>query len=476
MFKVYLILLLFSISLFAKSFALIVGIDRYIYHDKIEFKNLHGCVNDANAFRDILLKSGVDSKNIKLLTNTDATKANIINSLKEIESKISKGDRFYYYHSGHGTKPKDILPSEYSGGFIVPSDFNNSFESVIYTTKDLKPHFEAIDKKVSYALLVFDTCYSGQNFRGLLDFKNTQVKSLPPFKINQNLLKKYRYYPYKRTFALTATDATHTALEDKTKKRGIFTMALEECIYSLGVVTKDILDSCLKKRYNRVFYFKAPSSARGFPLFELKPKNSKKLKILSTQKFDFLKPFVEYVDSGYSDFELSLHDRKYRLSKNRELISNFDTKEAIKRYILNFRVINWGEDSSNIVIDINSDNKDKDYFRVGDKIKIDISSNTKGYLAIFSINKEGKLFMIEPVDKLLWFDGSFSMKSKIQKPAGMEFLKVFIFKDKNSLASIKVNNKTGEVLGQEATQKILSILSSSHFESKSISVKTVEGD
>ena len=477
MYKIAIFLTLLSTALFGQKWAVIVGINKYINSKDIEFKNLTGAVNDAKAFRDILLKNGVNKNNIILLTDKNATKANIINSLKEIESKIKKGDMFYYYHSGHGTKPEGVEPKDYDGGFIVPTDYNNTFNTLIYTSKDLKPIFKKIDKKVEYALLVFDTCYSGQNFRGLLDKDTTIKKSLPPIKIDRKLLKKYQGYPYQHTFALTATDTSHIALEDRVKKRGIFTMAFESCIYNLGIAYPNSLDECLKRRYDRVFYFKTPPNSKKIPLFRLKSNKIDKIKILTSQKFNFLNQYALFVNGGYSDFELSFYNNQYRLTKNREFVATFNTKEALINYLSAFRVIKTKNSfNKDVKIEIKSNGETKDLYKIGNTIKIDIESNCKGYLAVISLDKSGSLYIIEPVDIFLEFNKNYSLSTKITEPAGVDFLKVMIFKAKNNLTDIKVDPKSGKVLEPNSIEDILSILRHSNFCENYTSIKSIKGD
>jgi len=82
-----------------RIFCLLVGIDEY-YHPS---HNLKGCVNDVNEV-STYLKSSFSKENlkIKVLTNNEATKENIISAFNHF-SNAKKGDQCIFYFSGHGS-------------------------------------------------------------------------------------------------------------------------------------------------------------------------------------------------------------------------------------------------------------------------------------------------------------------------------------------------------------------------------------
>ncbi|KIJ46645.1 hypothetical protein M422DRAFT_164927, partial [Sphaerobolus stellatus SS14] len=171
-------------------FALIIGIDSYPKTTKLK-----GAVNDAQAFRKYLVDylHVPDSKrNLTLLLNEKATKANIINNLRalQINSQINCGDPILIFFAGHGAEAnpphewesKDkvqlILPYDYA---LEPLQFkggqqrNKDLTSITRPGRVLR---NVIADRVFGALLndicrakgdnitvIFDCCHSGSGTR-----------------------------------------------------------------------------------------------------------------------------------------------------------------------------------------------------------------------------------------------------------------------------------------------------------------------
>lgn len=82
-----------------KKYALLVGINDYI-----NYNGLEGAVPDVQHMKAVLeSKFGFLPVNEKMLTDRDATRANILAALKEMSMKAGKGDLFVFHYSGHGT-------------------------------------------------------------------------------------------------------------------------------------------------------------------------------------------------------------------------------------------------------------------------------------------------------------------------------------------------------------------------------------
>src|SRR5438445_6932469 len=104
--------------------AVLVGINAY------PGSPLQGCVDDVNDMAAILnQRYGLSDRNITLLTDNRATKANIIEALQGLMRDAATGDRLLFHYSGHGTE----MPS--SGRTIVdsicPVDFDFTLDHAI---------------------------------------------------------------------------------------------------------------------------------------------------------------------------------------------------------------------------------------------------------------------------------------------------------------------------------------------------------
>lgn len=87
------------------KYAMLVGINKY------PGNALNGCVNDVTKLREMLVKSfGFPAENVLLLTDEQATRANILAKLDEFTAKLKRDDLFVFAYSGHGT----LFPDSYS--------------------------------------------------------------------------------------------------------------------------------------------------------------------------------------------------------------------------------------------------------------------------------------------------------------------------------------------------------------------------
>ena len=144
-----------------KKYALLIGIN-YI---NTNYK-LNGCINDMNNLKKMLLNKKYSNQNIKLLsdiTETKATKNNILKQLKVMLSQAKKGDECFFSFSGHGIQIKDSSNDELDGKdeCLVASDFKNIVDD------ELKIIIKNNLKKGVKLFCLIDCCHSGT----ILDLK-----------------------------------------------------------------------------------------------------------------------------------------------------------------------------------------------------------------------------------------------------------------------------------------------------------------
>ncbi|KAL5854477.1 hypothetical protein ACOSQ4_004279 [Xanthoceras sorbifolium] len=165
----------------------------YIYYSNSNYPNtkyeLHGCINDVIAMREVLIKQfGFDPSRIELLTDAPAgsslavpTGANIKAALNRMVDGAEAGDVLFFHYSGHGTR----IPSKKRGRSfrqdeaIVPTDFN------LITDLDFRQLVNRLPKGTSFTILS-DSCHSG----GLIDKEKEQIG---PSSIVQNNGKECFY-------------------------------------------------------------------------------------------------------------------------------------------------------------------------------------------------------------------------------------------------------------------------------------------
>ena len=88
-------ILLICIYAQARTFVLVTGVSNYGNTDM----NLSQTTKDAKAFKRVM---ETQTKDITLLTSSNAIRANILSKLKAICNRAQSSDRIIFYFSGHG--------------------------------------------------------------------------------------------------------------------------------------------------------------------------------------------------------------------------------------------------------------------------------------------------------------------------------------------------------------------------------------
>jgi WD40 repeat protein len=138
-----------------RLYILAVGIDRY----RDASINLKYAAKDAKDFITQLAdKAGTIYKpsNIHLTTllNEQASKSNILATIKNLASQVKHGDSFIFFNASHGL----LLQSQY---YIVTSNFDGRLDSIASLISSNE--IVEVSKKIKSLsqLFVFDTCHAG---------------------------------------------------------------------------------------------------------------------------------------------------------------------------------------------------------------------------------------------------------------------------------------------------------------------------
>ncbi len=178
-----------------KIWSVVVGISRYEHMPVLRFTD-----DDAYRFYAFLKSpegGALTEKQVKILIDEDATRNNILMTLKETLLKADKNDVIVFYYSGHGLDGS-FIPVDYDG-------FNNRL-----LHDEIKSIFEQSQAK--HKIIFADACYSGS----LLAMK-------APF---HQMIKKY-YESFEHTKGglafFTSSQGAEISLEDGGLRQGIFT-------------------------------------------------------------------------------------------------------------------------------------------------------------------------------------------------------------------------------------------------------------
>jgi len=144
--------------------AVMVGINDYR-----GISDLRGCVNDVTNMRDVLRTYlGFKNTDIRVATDSRATKAGILTRLNWLVSGAKAGDFLVFHYSGHGSQIRDRgEQDELEDGMdelICPHDFD--WNGSYITDDDLNAIFKTLPKGVLLEVFL-DSCHSGTGLRDI---------------------------------------------------------------------------------------------------------------------------------------------------------------------------------------------------------------------------------------------------------------------------------------------------------------------
>ena len=131
--------------------ALIVGIGQYGSPD---IPSLSGVVHDLDSARKMALAMGIDEKNITVLRDGAATKANILSQFKRLSDNTPEGARAFIYFSGHGTRWQDSQAGGCVEGLLT-------YDGQTLTHKEIAQSTDKLSQKADKVIALFDACHSG---------------------------------------------------------------------------------------------------------------------------------------------------------------------------------------------------------------------------------------------------------------------------------------------------------------------------
>jgi hypothetical protein len=156
-------------------FALLVGIDEY--HPESRVRSLRGCVNDANAMRQLLVERyGAPAANIRVLTNQqakyravkDAFRRHLIGNARKWQDAgaPAPAPAFLFHFSGHGSQARDETGTEPDGLDETLVAYNSRTPGV-YDLKDweLGQLIEELNNYSDNVTIILDCCHSGSGTR-----------------------------------------------------------------------------------------------------------------------------------------------------------------------------------------------------------------------------------------------------------------------------------------------------------------------
>lgn len=165
--------------------ALVVGVNEYKNYSS---SNLNGCVNDTVSMASFLKQfRGLDDSGIKVLTDAEATKANIMGGLEALVQGAIDGKYQYiaFTMSSHGTQLPDTehdepdrLDEAFCPHDLAERDGNWDPDHII---KDDELHdlFVRLPKSATVEVWL-DTCHSGTGLKVMDLAPGRRIRYIPP--------------------------------------------------------------------------------------------------------------------------------------------------------------------------------------------------------------------------------------------------------------------------------------------------------
>jgi hypothetical protein len=135
----------------------VIGIDTYIH-----WPRLKTAVRDAQSVRDVLLsRYHYDNDHLVELYDEQATRRNILSNLRLLAEKVREDDSLLIFYAGHGH-----LDSITKEGSWIPVESGTTDVSAWISNHDIKNYLKVDAIKAKHILLISDSCFSGDFFRG----------------------------------------------------------------------------------------------------------------------------------------------------------------------------------------------------------------------------------------------------------------------------------------------------------------------
>jgi metacaspase-1 len=141
--------------------ALLVGINDYpgVYND------LMGCVNDVHNMQNLLVSLfGFAPADISVITDREATTANILNGLNALVSGAKPGDLLVFHYSGHGSQVTDTNGDETDKLDEILCPYDLDWKTKMIRDDDLAKIFEPVPPGVHIEVFL-DSCHSGTGLK-----------------------------------------------------------------------------------------------------------------------------------------------------------------------------------------------------------------------------------------------------------------------------------------------------------------------
>jgi hypothetical protein len=238
--------------------ALIIGVGEYGYSGAT---TLHGVKHDMVSAAKIASAMGIPENNVKYLRNSQATKANILDALKQLGESSGEDSRTFVYFSGHGTRQQ--AGNECVEGLLT-------YEGATITNQEFAGATQKIAKSSDKFITLVDACHSEgvvpPKTRALLQDRLTPkfyMKSgtsgdacsvISNYKTRSLLPEVTKLGALKENFVQVSSSRPDEVSFDEPDKGGLATQGIRDCLLGQakdtnqsGAVTLEEVQQCAQR-------------------------------------------------------------------------------------------------------------------------------------------------------------------------------------------------------------------------------------
>lgn len=163
--------------------ALCVGINEFV--NLSPSSTLYGCVNDAHDMAAMLRGRGFADESVTVLTDSAATKANVLGTLTTMVQESRSGDHLVFSLSSHGTQIPDTdgdepdQADECFACYDIAQAGHRWDPDTVIVDDELRKLFATLAHGVLVEVFL-DTCHSGSGLRDLDLLSGRRPRFLPP--------------------------------------------------------------------------------------------------------------------------------------------------------------------------------------------------------------------------------------------------------------------------------------------------------
>ena len=201
------------------GWAVIIGVSDYRQINDLSYAD-----DDARDMYNRLTGSGWKSSQIKLLTNSQATKANIKNAVDWLKANARSDETCLIYFSGHGGNGADLAPLDEADGqdeYLCPYDSLPASWSNDVRDDELDLW---LDPLTNNKVVILDTCFSG----GFIKTPTLTVKTKPGVSFRKLTDNFTRDIARAGCEVLAASDDHEFSYESSQLQNGVFTCYVEQ--------------------------------------------------------------------------------------------------------------------------------------------------------------------------------------------------------------------------------------------------------